>query len=90
MRDAWRETLDIEPGEWISGIVSNGGTKTVEADPLLVLTLVRLSIDRIVPIEPVGERVSERSITGGWMVSLADTSRNIRTEQSIQAHTRDN
>ena len=70
--------------------LGHGSTKTVEADPLLVLTLVRLSIDRIVPIEPVGERVSERSITGRWMVSLTDTSRNVKTEQSIQAHTRDN
>jgi hypothetical protein len=53
IRDAWRESSD----EGISGITSNGSMKTVEADPLLELALVQLSMDRMVPIEPVGERV---------------------------------
>lgn len=49
-------------------MVSKGGTKTVDAEPLLELALLRLSNDWMVimdpVIEPVGERVSERSIIG--------------------------
>ena len=42
----------------ISGKVLSGGTKTVERDPLLDW-LLSLPIERMVRIEPVGERVTE-------------------------------
>ena len=42
----------------MSGKVLSGGTKTVERDPLLDWLLL-LSMERMVRIEPVGERVTE-------------------------------
>jgi hypothetical protein len=44
-----------------SGITSSGGTKTVDAEPDPERALVALSMDPIVLIEPVGDRVIERS-----------------------------
>lgn len=66
--------LDIEPESdcrsETSGILSNGGTNTVDAEPLLDSELTLLAIVRIVLIDPVGERVSERSGIGRWIASL--------------------
>ena len=65
--------------DWKSDISSKelrGGTKTVEREPLALLVplvrLVRLSIERIVRIDPVGERVTEDSgsATGRLTASL--------------------
>lgn len=50
----------------------SGGTRTVEREPFLD-TLLRLSMDRIVLMEPVGERVTEAesgTATGLLTVSL--------------------
>ena len=49
----------------ISRKVLGGGTKTVERDPLLD-SLLLLSMERIVRIEPVGERVTEAE-SGTWI-----------------------
>lgn len=46
----------------MSGMELRGGTKTVERDPIEV-ELLLLSTDRIVRMEPVGERVSCESDT---------------------------
>ena len=59
MRDDWREIAELllRKSE-ISGKVLSSGMKTVERDPLLDWLLL-LSMERIVWIEPVGERVRE-------------------------------
>jgi hypothetical protein len=49
----------------MSGKVLSGGTKTVDRDPLLDWLLL-LSMERIVRIEPVGERVTEAE-SGTWI-----------------------
>lgn len=61
--------------EWkseMSGSVLSGGTKTVDRDPLLT-RLTLLSIDKIVLMEPVGERVTDTesgTATGRFTASL--------------------
>jgi hypothetical protein len=59
VRDDWREIAELllRKSE-ISGKVLSSGMKTVERDPLLDWLLL-LSMERIVWIEPVGERVRE-------------------------------
>lgn len=61
----------------MSGRELRGGTKTVEREPTLEL-LLRLSIDKIVLIDPVGERVMEEDsgiATGRLTASLYEKKR---------------
>lgn len=72
-----REPLEDEPedcGAEMSKRSLRGGTNTVEREPLLV-TLLLLSMDSIVLIDPVGERVIDAEeesgrVTGRWTASL--------------------
>ena len=71
-KDDWRESDAVDMKSEISGRVLSGGTNTVEREPLLEM-LLRLSTERIVLIEPVGERVMEAesgTATGLLTVSL--------------------
>ena len=71
-KDDWRESDAVDMKSEMSGRVLSGGTNTVEREPLLE-TLLRLSTERIVLIDPVGERVMEAesgTTTGLLTVSL--------------------
>jgi hypothetical protein len=74
-KDDWRESglpEVVETKSEISGRELSGGTKTVEREPVETL-LALLSIERMVRMEPVGERVTETesgTTTGLLTVSL--------------------
>lgn len=72
-KEDWRERPEVvETKSDMSGNELRGGTKTVEREPLLD-TLLLLSMDKIVLIDPVGERVTEAesgTATGRLTVSL--------------------
>lgn len=71
-KDDWRERDAVDMKSEMSGRVLSGGTKTVEREPFLD-TMLRLSMERIVPMEPVGERVADAesgTTTGLLTVSL--------------------
>jgi len=81
-RDERREVLDLPDREgepvkdWksdIDGILLSGGTNTVEREPV-EMPLLLLEVERIVRIEPVGERVTEGA-TGRLTASLQERKR---------------
>jgi hypothetical protein len=72
---------EIECKSSMSAILSRGGTKTVDAEPDPERVLFELSMDWIVRMEPVGERVMDRS---GRDVMLRSRASLHRTSQKVR------